>query len=140
MQERGVEVVDRHCVFRDLVAKLVRFTVREAGLEPGPCEEDGERVLVMIAARLANSLRERRSAKLGAPDEQGVLEQPATLQVSEQSGDRLVENDGLLAVIVHDVLVGVPVDSRRAEGAPVPELHETNTLLEQSPGQETIPT
>jgi hypothetical protein len=53
-------------------------------------------------------LGHRGPAELGAPDDQGVLQQPARLQVLEQSGDGPVDAPGLGDVVGH-LAVRVPV-------------------------------
>src|SRR5437763_11971612 len=93
---------------------------------------------MMVAALAADALGERRPAELGVPQYQRIIEQAARLEVLQQTGDGTVEDGGLLAVVLDDVLVGVPVDARRAERPAVIELHEANTTFEQASRQQTV--
>ena len=133
-----MEVIYGHFVLRDLVAELIRLAIREARLQAVAREEDRKRVLMMIAARLADALRERRAAEFRAPDEKRILQQATAFQIGEQAGDWFIEACRLLAVIFNDVLVRIPVDSRRAERPAVPQLNEANALLQQPPSEQTI--
>ena len=86
VKDRGVEVGDVAAVGDGVVAEVVGRAVGLAALDAAAGEPDGEAVGVVVAAVLA--LGAGRPAELAAPDDQGLLEQAALLQVGEQAGDR----------------------------------------------------
>src|SRR5207237_1301094 len=94
---------------------------------------------VMVAPFLTQPLSDGGTAKLGGPEEQRVVQHPALFKVLEKRGDRLIQDPGLLGMIVHDVLMGVPVDSRRAECASMVDLHKPDSPLQQTAGEEAVP-
>ena len=103
------------------------------GLDAAAGHPHGEAVGVVVAA--VAFLRHRRAAELAAPDDQGLVEQAAALQVLEQAGDRLVHRAaeswrGCLSMSA----VGVPL----AAGAAV-ELDEPHAALDQAAGQQAVP-
>ena len=74
VEDRGVEVVDVNRVFGDLVAVFVGSSVALPPLDAAAGEEAGEAVTVMVAAARGQVLP-GRAAKLGAADDQRVVEQ-----------------------------------------------------------------
>ena len=60
----------------------------------------------MVAA--VPSLRAGRPPEFGAPDDQGLVEQAALLEVPEKPGDRLVRLSAHVGVVLLDRAVGVP--------------------------------
>ena len=79
---------------------------------------------MMIAA--VGALGGRRPAKLGAEDHEGVVEEPAGLEVGKEGGDRLVDLLCVGGVVVAEIAVGVPVVARVAEV----DLHKPHPCLE----------
>ena len=98
-------------------------------LMPAAGDPDGEAVRVVVAALAP--LGHRHPAELAAPDDQGVVEEPATLQVGQQAGDRLVGLAAHRRVVRLDVVVGVP-----AGHVARVELDEPDAALDQPPGQQ----
>src|SRR5687767_3949821 len=78
-------------------AEIVGSPVAHPRFHPTAGKPHGEGVLVMIATGLGRSaiasdaLRERRPAKLRAPDYQRVFEQAALLEILDQRSARLVD-------------------------------------------------
>src|SRR5690348_8933262 len=66
----------------------------------------GEAAGVVIAAVVA--LAVGGAAELAAPDDQGVLEHVALLEVGEESGDGLIDLAGVLLHALAEVVVVVP--------------------------------
>ena len=90
----GVEVVDVHGVLDDVVGELVGFAVDGPGPRAAAGHPHGEAAGVMVAAVVVvaqAALRIDRPAELAAPDDEGLVEQPACLQVADQSPARLVD-------------------------------------------------
>src|SRR6185503_8047784 len=82
------------------------------------------------------ALRARRPAEFGGPDHQGVVEQPAPLEILEEAGDRLVDLRTLAGVVLLDGAMGVP-----AAGAPrraVVDLDEPHAALHQPPRAQAL--
>src|SRR5579862_9510137 len=134
MQHGGVEIVDRHFVLGDFIAKFVRRAEGEARFEPSAGHEDSEGMLMVVAARLANPLRERSPAEFGRPEDQRIIQQAALLEIHDQTGRRPVHRRRLLGVVFNDVFMSVPVYARGAESAAVPKLYETDAALYKSAG------
>ena len=76
-----------------------------------------------------------RPAELGAEDHEGVVQEPAGLEVGKEGSDRLVDLLGVGGVVVAQVAVGVPVVARVAEV----DLHKPHPRLETAPGEEALP-
>src|SRR5262249_38451852 len=77
----------------------------------------------------------RGAAELAAPDDQGVLQQPACLQVVEEGGDRAVDRDAAPGQILADAAVMIPGIVRRGGE----ELDATHGPPPQPTGQEAVP-
>ena len=89
VEDGGVEVVDSNPTFDGLEAELVGGSVDESSFHAtaGHPHREAERVMVAAVAVLGDGC----PAELAAPDHQGVVEQPSTLQVGQEPGDRLVD-------------------------------------------------
>ena len=102
---------------------------------PAPAIQTREAVLVVVAARadhVGGRLGERGPAELGGEEDERVVEQAPPPEVAEQAGDRPVDPERLLAVVLAHVLVAVPVPPGAAEGAAGEELDEPDPALEQA--------
>ena len=84
----------------------------------------------MVVVATVGDLGIRRAAKLAAPEDQRVLQQPAFGQVMQQPRDRLVGRSGMLAVIFLQITMLVP--------AAVTDFHEAHPGFQQSPGDEAL--
>ena len=130
----GLEVVHVHRVANDVVAELVRFAVRDAGLDAGAGHPDREasRMVVPAVVRLvgAHALRIAAAPELAAPDHEGVVEHAAPLQVEHEGGGRLVDVLRELRNLGGHVKVVVPTL--------VVKLHEPHPALEQLAGQQGV--
>ena len=84
VEDRRVKVVHVDLVLHGEVPELVGLAVGEAGFETTAGEQNGETRRVMVAAG-AVLLRVRCAPELAAPPHDGVLQQPARLQVGEQA-------------------------------------------------------
>src|SRR5262245_12972965 len=72
------------------------------------------------------------------PDQQGRVEQATLLQVRYQTGDRFVDFERVLPVIVDDAVVGVPGVDVGIDVSAAPKLNEANSALNQPPGDQTL--
>ncbi len=83
---------------------------------------------VVIAA--VAILRHRHAAKLRPPDDECAVEQASCLEIGQQPGYGLIGLFAKLAVVLLQVLVGIPIES----GAAAVDLNEPNTLFDQPAG------
>ena len=77
------------------------------------------------------------AAELARPDHQGLIQQPATLQVGQEGRDRLVGLAAMAFVVLVDVTVGVP--GLFAVTAARINLDEPDPTLDQPPCQQATP-
>ena len=131
-KDRRVEVVDVDRLFDCRETRLVGRTVDVAALHTTAGKPHAETVVVVIAAihvpgigSWGGQFHSGSSAKLAAPDHQGVIQHASLLQVHEQGRDTLIALLGKAGVIVLDVVVAVPRLARA-----VPDLHESDTPLQ----------
>ena len=108
MQDRGVEIVDRSDVFDRPITELVGLTVAEALFHSGPHHPGGEAVRVVVAAARP-FLESGHASEFRRPYDESVLEEPAPFHVLQQRRAGLVEDRAVLAVLIDEVLVTVPV-------------------------------
>src|SRR5262245_38360461 len=81
-----------------VVAVVVGGAVNDARLDAAAGQELREAARIVIAAG-AVAFGVGSAAELAAPPDQRVLEQPAPLQVGEQSRDRLIGGEGVIGVL-----------------------------------------
>ena len=87
-EDRGVQVVDVDDVLHGGVAEFVGGAVGDAALDAAAGHPDREALDVVVAAV---ALGHRGAAELAAPDDEGVVEHPALLQVLDQRRGALVD-------------------------------------------------
>ncbi len=83
------------------------------------------------------ALREGHAAELGGPDEEGVLQQSAGLEVLQQGGGGLIHLVGDEGEFLGNVAVVVPVLGAAAVSAP--HLHEAHPALDHAAGHQATP-
>jgi len=106
VEDGGVEVVHVDFVFPGKVAEFVGGSVTVAGFDSSSGEPDGEAGRVVVAAVF--TLSYGGAAKLGSPDNEGVVHQAALLEVSQESGNGLVGGEGVLGVTFDEATMLVP--------------------------------
>ena len=107
VQDRRIEVVDRDRIAHDVVAEIIRLADGYAAFDAAAGQPKREAARMMIAAIVVGSelsLRIHGAAEFAAPDDQGVFQQAALLQILNQGGCRLVG----VAALTCDLL-GTPV-------------------------------
>jgi hypothetical protein len=107
VEDGGVEVVERMDVFDGFLAEFVGVSGADAGLHAGTGHPAGEAVGIVIAA-FGAFLEEGHAAELGAPDDEGVVEQAALFQVADQRGGGLVEDVRMDVVLLLEIACGRP--------------------------------
>src|SRR5690606_24261792 len=115
VQDRRVQVVDRHAVRDHLVAVVVGHAVGHAAGDAAAAQPRGERERVVVAA--VAPLGERRAPELAGPHHQRLVEQTAAGEVGDQAGDRLVDGVRVARVVAGEVAVLVPAVDARDLGA-----------------------
>ena len=86
-QQRGVEVMDVHGIFHDVVAKLASLAKNRSRLDAPACHPNGETTRMMIPAVVGAgqfALRIIGAAELAAPNDQRVVEQAALFEISDR--------------------------------------------------------
>lgn len=94
VKDRGVKVVHVDWIGDRSVSEVVGHAMGVSRFHPAAREPDGEGAGVVIATG-AVLLGVGCSAEFTAPPDEGILEQPALLQVLEQSGDGFVDGAGV---------------------------------------------
>src|SRR4030095_16449946 len=84
---------------------------------------------VVVLGELA--LAVDRSAEFSTPDHEGILEQPALLQVSDQRGARLVDVPALSPDLLGKIVMLIP--------ASMHQLHKPPSPLDHATSQQTVP-
>ena len=115
------DVLDR------VVAQVVSCAVGDPGLDAATGEEHGETHHVMVAPI---ALGHWSAAKLSAPDHQGAVEKTASLEVLDEGCGGLVDEVDRRGDALFDAVVMVP--------APMVDLHETHTPLNEAAGQQAV--
>ena len=134
VQQGRVQVVDVGLVLDAVEAEFVGLAVGDAGADAAAGEPHGEGVDVVVAAGLVAVFAHRRAAEFAAPDDQGLLEQAAGLEVADEAGAGLVN-------LVHDlrkiVLEGLAL-AAMAVPVGVVELDEAHAALDQAAGEQAV--
>ena len=115
MKDRGVEIIDRADLLSGLVSELIRCAVAVGSLNAGAGQPGGEAEGVVVSPA-GSFLEGGHSPELRAPDHQGFFEQAAVLEVAQEGRSRLVKNRSMLAVLIPQRFVAVPVADSFAAG------------------------
>lgn len=125
-----VQIVDMNAIDLGAKADGIGGAVGDSALDAAAGKKNGEAVRVVISP--FSAFGHRHSAEFAAPNDEGLLQQPATLEVFEKAGDRSIDPAAHRRMIFLDVLMRVPpTDVARIE------LNESSTALDQSPRQQT---
>jgi hypothetical protein len=107
MENGGVEVVNVDWVLRNPVSNFIALAVGRAGLYSAASQEAGEGLGVVIAAIRVGVLP-GCAAKLGATNDESLLQHSALLEILDQSGHGAIKIGCQPAVVLH-VPMAVPV-------------------------------
>src|SRR5947209_3927739 len=94
-------------VLDGLEAEFITGTEGDPRLDPAAGHPEREGIGVMVAA-VGAALDHRRPAELAAPDDEGVVEEPALFEILHQSRGRLVGVRAVLLEVGDEVAVLVP--------------------------------
>ena len=114
---------------------LVRLA-EGAAFDAATAEPVGEDEGIVVATLAA--LRAGHSAKLGGPEDDGVLEHASLFQILDQGGSTTGHPQRERRVVAFDVAVAVPVAPGKAIVIAAPDLDEPHTALEQAAGDEAL--
>ncbi len=120
VEEGRVDIVDVGAVLNGVEAEFVCGSYGDSGFGAAAGEPHGERVDVMVAPCKFAVLAHGRAAEFPAPNDEGVLEKSARLQVAHQCGATLVDFSAALRKILFKGFPGAAV----AVPVGVVKLHE----------------
>ena len=129
VKQGRMEVVNVDGILSGVEPEFVRGPKGETGFHAAAREPHGESVRVVITAVVA-ALNHRRATELTAPDDDGVLEESALLQITHQSGTGLVGLPALFGESLREAAVVIP--------GLVEELNEANPTLDQAAGEDAV--
>ena len=134
VQDRRVQIVHRADVLHRVDAQLVGRADERAPLGAAAGQPDGEALGMMVAAVAA--CRVRRAAEFARPHNQCFVEQAASFEIFDESGDRPVGVEGVFLVPLLQIAVLVP----RAVGGTgrAGDLDEPHSRLDQPPGPQAL--
>src|ERR1051325_3645822 len=134
MENSGVKIVDVDAVFDRLEAQFVGLADNRAGLDAPAGQPHREGVNVMIAACGVAVFAHRSAPEFAAPDDEGVGEKSARLQILDERCLSLID----LATNLLEVPLQVFSGSTVAVPVGVIDLHEADAALDQTPGEQAI--
>ena len=126
MQDGCLKIMDVDRVFHHVNAVIIRFSIGETWANTASRKPIGETIRVVVSTvilRCQFSLAIDRSSKFPAPNDQGLVEHAALLQVQQQRGCCLVCIAALRFDACGRVSMSIP--------ASVVKLDETNTAFGQ---------
>lgn len=129
VQQSGVEVVNVDTILDGVEPEFIGRAERQPWLDPATGEPHRKGVRMVVSA-IVSALHHRRTPELATPDDEGVIQHSALLQVFHQGRRCLV---GILAIhleVADKVAVLVP--------GFVEELHKADSAFQQSTSEQTI--
>ncbi len=132
VEDGGVEVVDVHFVHCGVITVVVGRPVGEAWFYASSGHPHGEAVGVVVASVVA--LGGRGAPEFAAPEDEGIFEEAAGLEVGEETGDGFVDFGCVLGVALVEIAMLVPLDV----GIAVGDLDETDAALQETAGHEAL--
>jgi len=108
MQNGRVQIMDVDLALRGIKAEIVGLSIDDARLDAAARHPDSITVRMMVAAQLIWSqvtLHHGSAPELAAPDYQSRVQEPAFLQIVDQSDARLVGLQAALLQIVDKIAI-----------------------------------
>ena len=133
MQDGGVQVSYVHGVGRDVVAELVGGSVGMSCLHAAARHPHGEAAGMVVAPGLGAvplALSGHATSELPAPDDEGVVEESAALEVGDERGAGLVGVAAARGAPGGEAAVVVPVGME--------ELHEAHAALDETSREDAV--
>ena len=119
-----------------LVAPFVARSVGDAAFDATAGQPVGEDEGVVVAS-LA-TLGAGHAAELSGPEDQGVLEHAAVLEILDERRGTFCHAERERGVVAGDVLVGIPVATREAVVVAGPDLHKADAAFEEASGGQAL--
>ena len=133
-----MEVLDVETVLDSVGPELISLSNTDSALDPSTGHEHREAVGVVVPTGSLAVLSRWLANELTAPDDQGLIEHTALLEILDQSRDGLVGIAGMDTVVTLQAAVGIPiVIVMRPTGV---DLNKANTTFDKSPGQQALAT
>lgn len=108
VQNGGMKIVDGGDVFSCFVAKFIGGAVAEGSLHSCTREPGGKPSGIVVTSA-GSRLEGGHASELCAPDYQGVLEQPALLEIRQQRSGGLIQHFAMDGILVLQHLVTIPI-------------------------------
>ena len=83
VQDRGMQITEMYCAIDDGASIVVRFAMSVTSLHTAASHPEGERAVLMPGLIFVLAWLKARTAKLTTPDDKGVIEQTAFIQIIE---------------------------------------------------------
>jgi hypothetical protein len=83
VQDRGMQITEMYRAIDDGAAVVICFAVRVTGLHTAASHPECERAVLMPGLIFVLAWLKARTAKLTTPDDKGVIEQTAFIQIIE---------------------------------------------------------
>ena len=131
VENGGIELVEMHRIFCDIIAEIIGFAVGHSGLDPSPGHPHAEvaRVMVSTVALPGQfSLAVGGTPEFSTEDNKCVLKHSPFLQVLDQGCGWLIYIKTLILDFLGQVAVLIP--------APVKDLNDSNPSFNESTGEE----
>ena len=128
-----LQIVYVNAIGDDVVSEIVRLANHIAALDAATGHPHRKAPAVMVAAVIGIAqlaLAVNGASEFPAPDDQGVVEKSALLQVGDQRGSRLIGALALQSEIARQVTVLVP--------SAMVELNESHVALGKSPREQAV--
>src|SRR6266550_3648662 len=129
MKKRCVEIINADYVLHRLVAEVIGSAMDVAFLETTTREPERKAVPIVIATILA--LGHRQTPELAGPKHDGIIKEPALLEIQDERGAGLVGHFAQAAKFLGVLVVRVP------RLAVKKDLHKAHALLNQPPRHQT---
>ena len=133
VQNRGVEVVDIHWIFHDVVTEVIGLAEGDAAFNATAGHPQAETAWVMVAPIVVfsqSTLRVDRASELAAPDHERLIEHASLFQILNERCRGLIGLQALATNLLWQVVVLVPTAME--------ELNKADATLGQAAGQNTI--
>ncbi len=134
VEEGGVQIVHVDLAIHGEVPEVVGGAPREPGFHATPGQPGGEAAGIVIATG-SILFRVRRATEFSAPPYEGVFEEPASMEIGEETGDGFVGGAGVLGVAWK---VAVLIPAWVGGVVAVGDLDEADAGLAQAAGHKTL--
>lgn len=139
VENSGPEIVNSAGIFGGVIAEFVGGAVDMAAFDATAGHPDGKAVRVVVAAVIA--LGEGSAAEFSSPDDEGVFEEAAGLEVLDECGDGLADLVAHFTVAFFEIAVVIPWVGAVSATDVVGEggqFDEANAAFDEAAGEEAL--